>query len=114
MEISSEDDNTGLKSGDPDAAIPYSVSVPKTFGMAIGPTLQVLTCVHAFHLTAVAVVAEQRADVHDAFALLARDTSPVVGVGRVRKVLVLLELVPDRGEQVLGLDALLVPWTRSA
>jgi hypothetical protein len=34
-EINIEDDNTGLKSGCPDAAMPYSVSVPMTFGMAM-------------------------------------------------------------------------------
>ena len=31
-----DDDNTGLKSGWPTAAIPYSVSVPMTFGIATG------------------------------------------------------------------------------
>ncbi len=29
-----EDARTGLKSGTPTAAMPYSVSVPSTFGMA--------------------------------------------------------------------------------
>src|SRR5664279_5886569 len=50
---------------------------------------------------------DQRADVHDALALLAGDASPVVGVGRVGKVLVLLELVNARGQKMLDPDALL-------
>ena len=36
MEIRIEDASTGLKSGCPTAAMPYSVSVPKTLGMATG------------------------------------------------------------------------------
>ena len=34
--MSSEEDNTGLNSGVPGAEIPYSVSMPITFGMAMG------------------------------------------------------------------------------
>ena len=113
VEIRSDDARTGLKSGDPAAAMPYSVSIPKTLGMATRATLQVLTGVHALDLPAVAVVAEQRADVDDPLALLARDPRPVVGVRGVRQVLVLLELVADRGEEVLGLDALLTRSSRN-
>src|SRR5688572_745852 len=75
-------------------------------GSAAG-TLPILPGAHALHLPAVALVAEQRSDVDDALALLARDPSPVVRVGRVGEVLVLLELVPDRREEIVGLDALL-------
>src|SRR3954447_503717 len=108
--MSIDDDNTGLKSGCPDAAMPYSVSVPMTFGMAMRalyPALEVLPGADPVDLPTVAVEAQQRAHVHDALALLAGDPRPVVGVGRVGKVLVLLELVADRVEQVLALDALL-------
>src|SRR3954451_10678370 len=38
-----------------------------------------------------ALAADERADVDDPLALLARDLRPVVGVGRVGQVLVLLE-----------------------
>src|SRR3954465_14570864 len=48
----------------------------------------------------VALAADERADVDDPLALLARDPRPVVGVGRVGQVLVLLELVEARGHQV--------------
>src|SRR5205807_5103894 len=50
---------------------------------------------------------DERADVDDALALLARDLRPVVGVGGVGQVLVLLELLADGFDQVLGGDALL-------
>ena len=45
------------------------------------------------------------ADVDDPLALLARDLRPVVGVGRVGQVLVLLVLLVDRRDEVLGADA---------
>src|SRR3954462_7050493 len=48
----------------------------------------------------VALAADERADVDDPLALLARDPRPVVGVGGVRQVLVLLELVQARRHQV--------------
>src|SRR6478672_949808 len=51
---------------------------------------------------------DERADVDDPFALLAGDPGPVVGVGRVRQVLVLAELVDARGQQVLQAQPLLV------
>ena len=44
---------------------------------------------------------DQRADVDDPLALLARDPCPVIGIGGVGQVLVLGELVDDRVEQVL-------------
>ena len=47
----------------------------------------------------------ERAHVDDALALLARDLGPVVGVGGVGQVLVLLVLLLDRVEQVVGADA---------
>src|SRR6478735_9276628 len=50
---------------------------------------------------------DQRADVHDPLALLAGDARPVVGVGGVRQVLVLLELVDTCLEQVADAQALL-------
>src|SRR5947207_2993795 len=50
---------------------------------------------------------DQRADVDDPLALLARDLRPVVGVGGVGQVLVLLELLADGVDEVLGGDALL-------
>src|SRR4051794_8083316 len=49
---------------------------------------------------------DQRADVDDPLALLAGDAGPVVGVGGVRQVLVLPELVHARVEQVLQSQAL--------
>src|SRR5436305_2691135 len=48
---------------------------------------------------------EQDPQEDDALALLAGDLGPVVGVGGVGEVLVLLVLLADRGEQVLGADA---------
>src|SRR5439155_17551710 len=53
----------------------------------------------------VVALGDERADVDDPLALLARDLRPVVGVGRVREVLVLLELLADRREEVVGTDA---------
>src|SRR4051795_13563606 len=48
---------------------------------------------------------EQDPQEDDALALLAGDLGPVVGVGGVRQVLVLLVLLPDGLEQVIGADA---------
>src|SRR4051794_32176052 len=48
----------------------------------------------------VALAADERADVDDPLALLARDPRPVVGVGGVGQVLVLLELVEACRHQV--------------
>ena len=72
--------------------------------------LQVLTGRDPFDLTATVgllALGEERADEHDALALLPGDLRPVVGVGGVGQVLVLAELLPDRVEEVLGGDALL-------
>src|SRR5215210_5699144 len=52
---------------------------------------------------------DECADVDDPLALLARDLGPVVGVGGVGEVLVLLELLPDGIDEVLGGDALIAP-----
>src|SRR5438128_9765851 len=99
--------------------MPYSVSMPMTFGMATltNPltrepgrfsSLQVLPGADPFHLlTGPALVGDQRAHVDDPLALLPRDARPVVGVRGVRQILVLLELVPDRAQQVLRGEALL-------
>src|ERR1019366_10590166 len=47
---------------------------------------------------------QQGADIDDPLALLARDPGPVVGVGGVRKVLVLLVLPADGLEEIRGTD----------
>src|SRR5258705_1783849 len=52
-------------------------------------------------------LAHERLHVDDALALLAGDLRPVVGVGGVRKILVLLELFADGRQEVVGHDALL-------
>src|SRR5580658_5524742 len=56
--------------------------------------------------------AHQRAHVDDPLALLPRDLGPVVGVRRVREVLVLLVLLLDRIDHVLEPDALAVAGER--
>src|SRR5712691_13175598 len=105
--IRNDEDSTGLNSDAPGLEMPYSVSIPMTFGIAMW-LLQVLAGADPFDLPpGSALVGDQRADVHDPLALLARDACPVVRVRRVRQVLVLLELLADRGEQVLRLQALL-------
>src|SRR6266508_5984360 len=48
-------------------------------------------------------LAHERLHVHDPLPLLAGDLRPVDGVGRVGEVLVLLELLTHRGEQVVFL-----------
>ena len=57
---------------------------------------------------------DERADVDDALALLARDLRPVVGVGRVREVLVLLVLLVDGHQEVVGADPLARRWRSGA
>src|SRR5439155_9016157 len=52
-----------------------------------------------------ALAGDQGADVDDALALLAGNAGPVVGVGGVRQVLVLGELIHAGGEQVLDAQA---------
>src|SRR5579872_149429 len=104
--------------------MPYSVSIPQTLATATSrpyclpprvtrretvagtdaPVLtgavrsEVLAGPHALDGPATArllAVRQQRAHVHDALALLARNAGPVVGVRRVRQVLVLLVLPAD-------------------
>src|SRR5215218_5753848 len=120
----------GFAVGCPGTEMPYSTSVPMTrrtlmrqpyasaFGTdrkdddgpapeGTGPSqrssLQVLTGVRRRvdgPAGLVALAADERADVDDPLALLARDPRPVVRVGRVGQVLVLLELVEARRRQV--------------
>src|SRR3990172_8953299 len=93
--------------------IPYSSSVPITFGIAIASphrdSSEVLPRVDVLDRTLLpADPGHERPHVDDALALAARDPCPVVGVGRVRKVLVLLELLLHGLEHVIELDAALV------
>src|SRR3989442_15439932 len=57
----------------------------------------------------VARLAHERPHVHDPLALLAGDLRPVAGVSRIGQILVLLELLANGREQVVGADALLAP-----
>src|SRR5436305_6405204 len=71
--------------------------------------LAVLAGPHAFDGTSTGrllALGQQGANVDDALALLARDLGPVVGVRGVGQVLVLLVLLPDRVEHVVGANAL--------
>src|SRR4051794_39697389 len=103
--------------------IPYSVSMPQTLRMATTapyprarraqgprePRLEVLAGGDALDGTTAAcllVRRDERAHIDDPLALLAGDLGPVVGVRRVRQVLVLLVLLMDRGDEVLRPDAL--------
>src|SRR5438046_8323833 len=52
-------------------------------------------------------VAHERLHIDDPLALLAGDLRPVVGVGRIRQILVFLELFAHGIEQVAGADPLL-------
>src|SRR3984957_15404767 len=93
--------------------MPYSVSIPQTLGMATGrpypgPCSEILTGTHPLDGPAalgLVVVADERADVHDPLALLARDLRPVVGVGGIGQVFIFLVLLADRLQQVTGADA---------
>src|SRR5271166_436605 len=95
--------------------MPYSVSVPMTRSTLIviqrSAGSEVLARVRdridgTARLGAL-LARDQGADVDDALALLAGDARPVVGVGGVRQILVLAELVDARGQQVADQDALL-------
>src|SRR3954452_7912971 len=94
--------------------MPNSVSTPQTFRIATRPPyrpLQILTRRDALDRTttgrlALGLLRDERAHVDDALALLAGDLGPVVGVRRVRQVLVLLVLLRDRREEIVGADAL--------
>src|SRR5205809_741188 len=129
--MSRRDERIGLKSGWFLTVIPYSVSMPMTFGMAMRsslpenrnplaegqgedeggstpPSLQVLSGVDD-PLDAPLLLfglAHQRLHVDDALTLLARDLRPVVGIRGVRQVLVLLGLLADGRREVVGGDAL--------
>src|SRR5690606_32571979 len=80
-------------------------------GRGVGDGLQVLAGVgdrvDGARGAALALLLDDRADEDDALALLAADARPVVGVGGVGQVLVLLELVDARREEVVDADAAL-------
>src|SRR5437588_2141175 len=113
--MSTEDAAIGLDSPAPRSTMPYSVSMPQTLRIATSRPywgLEILPRRHPLDRPAtfggaLFVLGDQRADVDDALALLARDLRPVVRVRRVREVLVLLELLVDRRDEVLEHDALL-------
>src|SRR3954462_1873170 len=110
------DNVVGFAVGCPGTEMPYSISVPMTRRTLMDPPSaarptrpagaagsEVLTRIGGRvdrPARLVALAADERADVDDPLALLARDPGPVVGVGRVGQVLVLLELVEARGHQV--------------
>src|SRR5881397_1555197 len=132
--MSRSEERMGLKSGWFLTVIPYSVSMPMTFGMAMrflapwrtetpGPgqgkdeggapppsrsRLQILSGVDdALDAPLLLLgLAHQWLHVDDPLTLLPRDLRPVVGVRGVRQVLVLLELLADGGLEILGGDAL--------
>src|SRR3954465_9621493 len=96
--------------------IPYSVSIPQTFRIAIaGPypvpgekPLQILAGAHTLDGPSsggLLALGHEGADVHDPLALLPRDLGPVVRVGGVGQILVLLVLLLDGGQEVRGADA---------
>src|SRR5580698_7028641 len=117
--------------GWPGTEMPYSVSMPITRRALIPQSLmpspvttarrarrvtsscrlQVLTGVsHGVNGTAClspALTGDEGTDVDDPLALLAGDAGPVVRVSGVRQVLVLLELVHARGQQMRDPQALL-------
>src|SRR5437660_11766499 len=96
--------------------IPYSVSIPQTFRIAIaGPysvpaakRLQILAGAHTLDGPSSGGflgLGHEGADVDDRLALLPRDLGPVGRVGGVRQVLVLVVLLLDRGQEVRGAAA---------
>src|SRR3989442_1206288 len=132
--MSRSEERMGLKSGWFLTVIPYSVSMPMTFGMAMrflapwrtetpGPgqgkdeggapppsrsRLQILSGIDdALDAPLLLLgLAHQRLHVDDPLTLLPRDLRPVVGGRGVRQGLVLLELLAGGGLEVLGGDAL--------
>src|SRR5665213_3884650 len=92
--------------------MPYSVSIPQTLGMATRRpyprfSSKILTGAHPLDGPATLgaqVFADERADVDDPLALLSGDLRPVVGVGGVGEILVLLVLLADRLQEVIGAD----------
>src|SRR5262245_25752006 len=113
--INTLDAAIGFESAAPRTKIPYSVSMPSTFRIATtGRYLEVLPGGYPFDGTAARrrllfVLLDQRAHVHDALALLARDLRPVVGIRGVGQVFVFLELLRDRRDEVRDTDA----WRRA-
>src|SRR5215472_16454851 len=92
--------------------MPYSVSIPMTRRtlMSAARSSQVLAGVgHGVDRPARLVAAlarDQGPDVDDPLALLAGDPGPVVGVGGVRQILVLAELIDARRQQVRDAQSL--------
>src|SRR6478735_9105006 len=98
--------------------MPYSVSIPQILGTATRRPYRPLVRRRARWLEVLAggdaldrattlgllllLPLDERAHVDDALALLAGDLGPVVGVRRVGEVLVLLVLLVDRRDEVLG------------
>src|SRR5204863_5473711 len=118
--IRRDDAVIGLDSPAPRRTLPYSVSIPHTFRMAIlnrsypgrpGETskrLQILPRRDPLDgppALGVVAIGQKRADVNDPLTLLARDLRPVVRVGGVRQILVLFVLLADRREEVGGPDS---------
>src|SRR5688572_27570460 len=106
----------GLDSPEPRSTMPYSVSTPHTFVMATDRpypqprlgALQVLARTDSLDGTTTGgllALGHEHPQEDDALALLAGDLGPVVRVGGVGQVFVLLVLLADRLEQVLGADA---------
>src|SRR5687767_13641816 len=106
----------GFDSPEPRSTMPYSVSMPQTFLMATARpypqgrarALQVLAGPDPLDRSptgGLLALGHEHPEEDDALALLAGDLGPVVGVGGVGQVLVLLVLLADRVEEVLGADA---------
>src|SRR5262245_27384588 len=102
----------GSKSRSLTTVIPYSISLPITLGSgkllpSPGAPSEVLTrSAHRLDRALGSIdAADQRPHVDDLLALATGDTRPVVGVRGVRQVLVLLELLAHRLEDVLEVDA---------
>src|SRR5690242_19968113 len=122
----------GFGSAAPRMMIPYSVSIPSTLTMAtdgryppgsrsraspartakIGPAcsrgLEVLASGNPLDRSTTGgfvTLGHDGADVDDPLALLSRDLRPVVRIGGVRQVLVLLVLLLDGIEEILGANA---------
>src|SRR3989441_4528832 len=83
--------------GEADEPLPWSVV-----------TLQILAGGHhLLHAAAlIARFAHERSHIDDPLVLLAGDLRPVAGVSRIGQILVLLELLADGREQVVGTHAL--------
>src|SRR4051812_46922636 len=111
----------GLDSPVPRRRMPYSVSMPHTFAMAMRvrpypramatgtaiPGLQVLPGCDPLDGSATGgllALRHEHPQEDDALALLARDLRPVVGVGAVGQVFVFLEFLADRPLQVVEPD----------